>query len=58
MSADSSAFYRLPVSEREDAMRRACDRYGAENFFDLDPAQRGEAYREALALPAGKLNRP
>lgn len=44
----SSAFYGLPAEERDAAKSRACELYGVEDFFDLDPEQRNEVYADAL----------
>lgn len=45
---DSITFYALPDELREAATSAACARYGVEDFFDLTPVQRREAYRAAV----------
>jgi len=47
MSDSSNAFYSLPPEERAAAKERACERYGVEDFFDLEPEQRLEVYSSA-----------
>jgi hypothetical protein len=58
MSHDSSAFYSLPADERAAAKEAACERYGAEDFFDLDPEQRAETYQRAVTGPACEVSTP
>jgi hypothetical protein len=38
----------LSADERSAAEEAACERYGVENFFDLDPEQRREVREKAL----------
>lgn len=45
--ADSnSGFWDRPADERAERMRAAADRGGVENFFDLPPEERAQAYAE------------
>lgn len=37
-------FFDLPVDERAERMQAAADKGGVENFFDLSPEERAEAY--------------
>lgn len=45
----SSAFYALPAADRDAAKEAACERFGVEDFFDLDPDQRNQVYAEAVS---------
>lgn len=40
----NNGFWNLPADERADRMRAAAERGGAENFFDLPPDERAQAY--------------
>jgi len=44
----NSGFWDLPALDRDAAMTAACDRYGVSDFWDLDPAQRGAVYDQAV----------
>lgn len=41
----NEGFWDRPADERAERMRQAADRAGVENFFDLTPEERAEAYR-------------
>lgn len=48
MGNDSNqGFWDRPVDERAERMRKAADRGGVENFFDLPPEERAQAYEDA-----------
>ena len=40
----NNGFWGLPADERADRMRAASERGGVENFFDLTPDERAQAY--------------
>lgn len=40
----NNGFWDRPVEERAAIMEQACERGGVDNFFDLSPEERGEAY--------------
>lgn len=42
----NNGFWDRPADERAERMRRAAERCGAENFFDLPPEDRAQAYEE------------
>lgn len=46
----NGGFWELPAEQRAQAEQDACVRYGVEDFFDLEPAQRHETYERALAV--------
>lgn len=50
-TALNNGFWDLPAEERNAIMKAACERAGAENFFDLDPEDRRRAYENACAGP-------
>lgn len=39
----------LPAEQREAAERAACEQFGVDNFFDLDPDIRRQVRAEALS---------
>ena len=43
---NNHGFWDRPADERADRMRRAAERGGVENFFDLPPEDRAQAYEE------------
>ena len=48
MTNDSNGgFWDRPADERAEHMRKAADRGGVENFFDLPPEDRARAYEDA-----------
>lgn len=42
--AVNNGFWDRPPEERAFLMERACERGGVDNFFDLSPEERGQAY--------------
>ncbi len=44
----SHPFFELPADKRDAARDAACEKYGVQDFYDLDPEQRAEAYDEAV----------
>lgn len=48
MTNDSNnGFWERPAEDRADRMRKAADRGGGDNFFDLPPEDRAQAYEES-----------
>ena len=48
MDNDSNhGFWERPADERAERMRKAAERGGVENFFDLPPDERAQAYEES-----------
>jgi len=45
--ACNRGFWDLPTEARSQAMERACERGGVDNFSDLSPEERGRAYGKA-----------
>ena len=42
----NNGFWDRPADERADRMRDAAERGGVENFFDLPPEERAQAYEK------------
>lgn len=42
----NNGFWDRPAYERAERMRDAAERGGVENFFDLPPEERAQAYEE------------
>ncbi|MFY2995904.1 hypothetical protein ACOTH8_21515 [Achromobacter xylosoxidans] len=42
----NDGFWDRPADERAAIMERAAERGGVENFFDLDPEDRAQAYHQ------------
>lgn len=42
----NSGFWGRPADERAERMRKAAERGGVENFFDLPPEERAQAYED------------
>ena len=43
----NNGFWDRPADERAEIMRKAAERSGVENFFDLSPEERAQAYQDA-----------
>ena len=46
MPTINNGFYQLPADERTAAYDYAREKYGVDNFFDLEPEERAEIYEK------------
>lgn len=49
LNDSNCGFWDRPVEERAAVMGVACDRGGVDNFFDLSPEERADAYNASFS---------